>query len=53
MTRFLLRQGEQNSSDPIGIHANGIYFLEFLNGVFCIWVLRPFDKIDMTLDQGQ
>ncbi len=26
---------------------------EFLNGVFCILLSRPFDKIDMTIGQGQ
>ncbi len=26
---------------------------EFLNGVFCILLSRPFDKINMTLGQGQ
>ena len=26
---------------------------DFLNGVFCILLSRPFDKINMTLGQGQ
>ncbi len=37
----------------IGLESNLQNRMEFLNGVFCILLSRPFDKIDMTLGQVQ
>ena len=37
-------------SDILGVQENR---KEFSNGVFCMFLPRPFDKLDMTRGQGQ